>query len=143
MVKEYVVTFLFNPTLDKVWLVEKQKPEWQKGCLNGIGGKIEKDEAPHSAAHRELKEESGIDTWDLLEVGYMFGVNNDNNKFKVWIYTGITIDQLKTMETEQILLLDVNKVKEFKHIENIPTLIEACLYMMSGQSHFKKLIMEY
>lgn len=58
MIKEYVVTFLFTTSMDKVWMVEKQKPEWQKGCLNGIGGKIEKDELPKEAAIRELKEEA-------------------------------------------------------------------------------------
>jgi len=109
MIKEYVVTFLFTTNMDKVWMVEKQKPDWQKGCLNGIGGKIEKDELPIEAAIRELKEEAGIDKMNLWELGYMFGTNNDSSGFKVWIFTGVTDLELKTMEAEQILLKKINE----------------------------------
>ncbi len=55
MKKHYVVTFLFTPDLQKVWLIEKQKPEWQKGCLNGIGGKIEDYEAPKDEGNIIIK----------------------------------------------------------------------------------------
>ena len=143
MIKEYVVTFLFTTSMDKVWMVEKQKPEWQKGCLNGIGGKIEKDELPKEAAIRELKEEAGIDKMNLWELGYMFGTNNDSTGFKVWIYTGVTDLELKTMEAEQILLKGVDEIKKAAHIENVPMLIEACKYKLTGKSHFSRLIMEY
>lgn len=143
MIKEYVVTFLFTTNMDEVWMVEKQKPDWQKGCLNGIGGKIEKDELPVEAAIRELKEEAGVDKMNLWELGYMFGTNNDSSGFKVWVFTGVTDLELKTMETEQILLKKINEIKDFAHIENVPMLIEACLYKLKGHSHFSKLIMEY
>jgi 8-oxo-dGTP diphosphatase len=143
MIKEYVVTFLFTTNMNEVWMVEKQKPDWQKGCLNGIGGKIEKDELPIEAAIRELKEEAGVDKMNLWELGYMFGTNNDSSGFKVWVFTGVTDLELKTMETEQILLKNINEIKDFAHIENVPMLIEACLYKLKGHSHFSRLIMEY
>ena len=140
---KYVVTFLFTLDLNSVWLIEKQKPKWQIGCLNGIGGKIKEEELPRDAAVRELKEEAGIDKTNLQELGYMIGTNNDGTKFKVWIYTGTTRHLLKTMEIEQIVLTKINEIKRFKHVENIPMLIEACLYKLTGHSHFSKLIMEY
>ena len=40
--KKYVLTFLFTSDYKNVWLIEKNRPNWQKGSLNGIGGKIEK-----------------------------------------------------------------------------------------------------
>lgn len=43
-----------------VLLVLKDKPAWQKGRLNLVGGKIEPGETPEQAAVRELKEESGL-----------------------------------------------------------------------------------
>lgn len=58
--KHYVVGFMFSEDLENLILIEKQKPVWQKGKLNGVGGKIEKDETPIQAMIREFKEETGI-----------------------------------------------------------------------------------
>jgi 8-oxo-dGTP diphosphatase len=66
--KSYVVGFIFNADRTKVALVEKTHPEWQKGRLNGVGGKIEDGETPLTAMVREAKEETGLVTqesdWD-------------------------------------------------------------------------------
>ena len=62
--KKYVVGFMLDPTLSKVVLIRKQKPEWQAGLLNGVGGKIGDNipgETPEQAIHREFKEEAGVD----------------------------------------------------------------------------------
>jgi hypothetical protein len=48
----YVAGFLFDSALHNVLLIEKQKPEWQVGMLNAIGGKIEGDELPMDAKCR-------------------------------------------------------------------------------------------
>lgn len=64
----YCLGFLFNDS-NEVLLVRKNKPDWQKGLLNGVGGKIEENESPSSAMIREFKEEVGeIKTyeWDLF-----------------------------------------------------------------------------
>jgi 8-oxo-dGTP diphosphatase len=57
---EYVVGFLFDDARRVVVLLEKQKPLWQKGKLNGVGGKIEAGETPYQAMHREFEEETGV-----------------------------------------------------------------------------------
>lgn len=54
----YVVGYCFSPDFDAVALIEKIKPTWQKGKLNGIGGKIEPGEAPVEAMRREFGEEA-------------------------------------------------------------------------------------
>jgi len=46
MKKTYVAGFMFSPDLENVVLIEKQKPEWQKGKYNAVGGKIEDGETP-------------------------------------------------------------------------------------------------
>lgn len=70
MKTEYVAGFMFSPDKKRVLLVEKNRPEFQKGKLNGIGGKIEPGEFPSNAMVREFREETGVETndteWDFL-----------------------------------------------------------------------------
>src|SRR6185312_1913393 len=56
--KNYVVGFAFND--NHVLLIEKKRPNWQKGLLNGLGGHIEDNEHPIDAMIREFEEECGI-----------------------------------------------------------------------------------
>lgn len=54
----YVVGFLFSEDESRVLLVLKNRPAWQEGKLNGVGGKIEAGETPLQAMEREFKEET-------------------------------------------------------------------------------------
>lgn len=56
----YVAGFLFHPQHTGIALIEKQHPEYQKGFLNGIGGKVEAQESPTEAMVREFREETGV-----------------------------------------------------------------------------------
>lgn len=66
---DYVLGFRFRgvPAIRQVALILKNKPNWQAGKLNGIGGKVETFDyvAGQSAAAvamaREFKEETGLD----------------------------------------------------------------------------------
>lgn len=60
--KDYVLGFMFSPDMERVVLLIKTKPEFQKGKLNGVGGKIEDGESPLKAMVREFQEETGLDT---------------------------------------------------------------------------------
>lgn len=55
---EYVVGFLFRAGGTEVALIQKLKPAWQAGKLNGVGGKVERGETPHLAMWREFLEET-------------------------------------------------------------------------------------
>lgn len=60
--KHYVLGFVFNRNQNKVLLIRKEKPSWQYGYWNGIGGKIdEKDLSPLEAMRRECTEEIGYE----------------------------------------------------------------------------------
>ncbi len=61
MKRYFVVGFLFSEKKDRVLLIHKNRPDWQKGKLNGIGGKIEHGETPRQAIAREAMEECGCD----------------------------------------------------------------------------------
>ena len=58
------LAFIFNPEGTHVALIEKQRPAWQKGLWNGLGGKVEPGETIMECVLREVDEESGIKTKD-------------------------------------------------------------------------------
>jgi len=58
---DYVLGFYFDKAREEVYLIEKLKPAWQKGKMNGIGGHVEVGETPHAAMVREMQEETGVE----------------------------------------------------------------------------------
>src|SRR5258706_13272255 len=61
MKTEYVCGFAFKQFRQgpQVVLIRKNKPDWQRGKLNGVGGKVEPGEIPSEAMVREFAEETG------------------------------------------------------------------------------------
>lgn len=59
--KQYVVGFYFVEQ-GNVVLIRKNKPEWQAGKLNGVGGLVERNESPVDTMVREFREEAGKQT---------------------------------------------------------------------------------
>jgi 8-oxo-dGTP diphosphatase len=55
----YVAGLLFSEDRSHVALIRKQRPEWQRGRLNGIGGHVEPGETDAAAMVREFQEETG------------------------------------------------------------------------------------
>lgn len=80
--KSYVLGFVFSRNHDKVVLIEKARPEWQAGRLNGVGGHIETDESPEQAMAREFREETLCeDTLDWEPFGRLRG-----DGWTVWLF---------------------------------------------------------
>ena len=105
----YCLGFIFDQQLEKVLLIEKNKPEVFKGRLNGIGGKIEKDESGADAMVRECREETGliINDWKSF-------CSLEGEGFKVYCYYAVTDDvfNFKQMEEEFLGLYDLYAVKD-------------------------------
>lgn len=59
----YTVTFAFDGP--NVLLLRKDTPHWQKGLLNGIGGKMEAGECIGEATVREFREETQLWTCQI------------------------------------------------------------------------------
>ncbi len=61
---QYVIGFLFRDS--DVALISKNRPDWQKGKFNGVGGHIEDGESPADAMQREFYEEAGgwLESWE-------------------------------------------------------------------------------
>ena len=124
MAREYVLGFAFSPNLDRVCLIQKQKPEWQLGRLNGVGGKIEPtDDTPVHAMIREFKEETSvtIDNWKrVIEMG-------DNSAWSCIVYTTVITHAqfeygLQTREKEEIKRVSVNELPQMT-MDNLRWLI--------------------
>lgn len=58
---EYVAGLLYSDEGDRVTLILKNRPQWQAGSYNALGGKIELGETPEQAMKREFIEEAGVD----------------------------------------------------------------------------------
>jgi 8-oxo-dGTP pyrophosphatase MutT (NUDIX family) len=58
--KTYCLGFVFSLARDAVLLIEKRRPAFQAGLLNGIGGKREDGETAVAAMARECAEETGL-----------------------------------------------------------------------------------
>jgi 8-oxo-dGTP diphosphatase len=83
--KDYVLGFVFNNAKTEVLLILKNRPDFQKGKFNGIGGKVEKSDTDYGAAfRREFKEETGIDLhWSNI---YQFSMFTDRKQDKDFIH---------------------------------------------------------
>jgi 8-oxo-dGTP diphosphatase len=128
MKKMFVCGFLFSSDKKQVALIEKQRPDWQKGYLNGIGGHIEKDEVPMDAMIREFREETGLKfiEWELIcselyddaIVYYYKGFLSPDYELKYLIS--------KTTD-EQPIIVSTENLDNIKIIDNLRWLIPMAL----------------
>jgi 8-oxo-dGTP diphosphatase len=96
---EYVLGFLFNDDDTGCVVIRKQKPEWQKGLLNGVGGKIKPGEFPMAAMVREFGEEAGVDTGDLTFGWRKFCILS-GERFAVHCFAAHSSDALAAARTQ-------------------------------------------
>lgn len=134
---KYVAGFMFNATKDAVALIRKSKPSWQKGLLNGVGGKIEDGETPEFAMMREFCEETGATTHPG-EWRHYARLTGTDWCVELFTATG-DIAALKSMEEEPIQLVLVKGITITRGdmVENLPWLIAAALdHMADGRPSF-------
>lgn len=118
-ISRYVVGFMFNPERTHVALIRKNKPKWQAGLLNGIGGKIEDfDTSPKAAMIREFEEEAGVTT-EWKSYAAMLGPDWSVECFA----THGDLSELVSKTDEKIEVSDVANLLRRDMIENLPWLI--------------------
>jgi 8-oxo-dGTP diphosphatase len=109
--QKYVVGFMFDPTLSKVVLLRKVKPEWQKGLLNGVGGKIgdiNAKETALDAMNREFKEETGVE--GLVWTQYL---NLKTPHSDLYFFRAIgNVHQVITLTEEEVAVYDVHDIMD-------------------------------
>ena len=130
----YVLGFAFSENAGSVLLVRKLRPEWQKGLLNGIGGKIEENEDITSldAMRRECKEETGL-SLPWMRKGLMQGrcsavegyTADDGLRFQVYIFYAFSQDifNFEQIEDEILGVYDPLLLRHPDVVENLTFLI--------------------
>lgn len=116
----YVCGFAFD-TMGDVCLIRKEHPQWQRGLLNGVGGKIELDDPEvtvihegsvvsygpsrsYSAIAREFKEEAGVSIlphrWRLFHREQWQNGNSVD-----FFTTGLLAGEIPTTQTDERVLM--------------------------------------
>jgi 8-oxo-dGTP diphosphatase len=124
---KYVVGFRFDG--DKVLLIRKNKPAWQAGRINGIGGKVEPGESSLDAMVREFREETGIETTidDWTYVALMTGpCTKDPDEWYVRVYASFgPIDGAQSITSEEVIAVDADSLPR-EVLRNLHWLIPLC-----------------
>lgn len=114
---EYVVGFLFHK--NKVVLIEKTKPDWQRGKLNGVGGKIKQGEAPVEAMRREFREETGAGVYGWRH----FCTIKLSNGGHVYFFSAEGKRHIETTTEEPVQWVGINQLKKLNRLPNLDWLI--------------------
>ncbi|MDP3735167.1 MAG: NUDIX domain-containing protein [bacterium] len=124
--KTHTLGFIFSPSFEEVLLIEKQRPDWQRGKLNGIGGKIESGEGSVQCMVREASEECGLyserESW--MYIGIMEG-----SEWSVDVYALIhqgALDDIQTTTDEEVAWYPVAALPHHA-LSNVPWLIHLAI----------------
>jgi len=112
---------MFDPTLTKVVLIRKNKPEWMAGLLNAVGGHVEEGETFEQAAQREYHEETGhltpLEAW--VPFMRLFRPGNSPETLRTlecyWCVCDI-MHQAKSMTEELVGVFDVQSLVSHEDI---------------------------
>ena len=96
----YVAGLMFDLVTQEVALIRKNKPVWQAGKLNAIGGKIEAEETPRHAMVREFREETGCPT---VEEQWLPCSKLEGDDWSVQFFVTIgSLHELRSPEEEKV-----------------------------------------
>lgn len=125
MRKQYVLGFVFTDDKKNVLLIKKNKEDWQKDQINGIGGKIESNENPIDAMDREFNEEAGFGA-----VGWKYFSKVIYPLCDLYLFTTITgSDKSYTIISDEgeIKFYSIEDLKNLPAIHNIQWMIHLAL----------------
>lgn len=128
MMDRYVLGFAFTEDDRLVAMIKKDRPAWQRGLLNGIGGKIERFEAPSAAMSREFLEETGV-LFEPSKWRCAGAIVGEGYHVKVFTLSHRDVRHVTTMESEEVSLVPVNGLTGT--VGNVPALIELCRILNS------------
>lgn len=144
---QYVAGFVFD-SWNSVALVRKNRPAWQAGKLNGIGGHVESsDTDAWSAMRREFHEETSLDIDDWHRFCTLRGnkTPDSTEEFTVHFFTA-RVKSLKGIHTttdEEILVVPMDRLSYHECLPNLAWLIPMALGMESDSADFFAVFEKY
>ena len=134
--KRYVMGFCFSPDLKKVAMVKKNRPRWQAGLWNGIGGHVEEDECAEAAMVREFEEETSVHEdsqgkWHLVST-----IGNDDYQIEVFASASECVWDVTTVTDENIVRWDVVSLLQSTELTvyNVPWLMLMARERLQGRN---------
>jgi 8-oxo-dGTP diphosphatase len=135
MAQHYVLGFAFTLDKSKVVLIKKDRPVWQAGKLNGVGGKVElMDLSNYQSMVREFYEETGVPTeendWkNFARMDFEDDIIGGSAVVHCFCLFDDNVYDCSTYETEEVMLIDLDGpgTVEAPMMINVPMLIEMAL----------------
>lgn len=109
--KKYTIGILFTPDFQNVLLIQKNRPDWQKGRLNFPGGHIEEGETPRACIVREIKEETDL---YIPADGWKYIGRIQSETYLVEVFTGVC-DNMTLVQTM------TDEIVSWYHIDPLPS----------------------
>jgi 8-oxo-dGTP diphosphatase len=135
--KRYTVGFAFNQNLSRVILIRKNRPESQKGRLNGIGGKIELGESPIGCMIREFFEETGAMT--IADHWYQFHYERHPSGTCLYFFAaklqGFLFDAARSTTDEQLEIYDPSRMAFSSTMYNLSYLVPMAMCYLQHPEH--------
>jgi 8-oxo-dGTP diphosphatase len=145
-VKHYCLGFVFDEELEHVVLLEKNRPPWQAGKVNGVGGHVQPGESYLESMRREFREEAGADIPEVQWVAFcgMTGTapeverpDCENLDWTCMCFAArlklSDFDCVVTKTDEQIVLVEVTNLDtEMVPIDNVRWMIPAAIEALKG-----------
>lgn len=122
----YTVGFVMSSDLSEVLLMRKNRPTWQKGLLNGVGGRREFDESYTGCMMREFREETGVETcpedWRLIGRLYF-------PEAELAVYASMSqlaFMHARTTTDEELVRVKLSELGDHPVVDNVPALLDLC-----------------
>lgn len=129
--RSYVCGFMFDQLKERVTLILKNRPAWQAGKFNGVGGKIEPGEGPLDAMIREFNEEAGV----FFPYWRQFAKLELSRGGEIYLFTAVSdaARSVRTMTDEPVGLFPINALYEAQTMPNVRWLVPMALSFEMGE----------
>lgn len=126
MKKRFVCGFMFNPDGTKVVLILKERPTWQAGKLNGVGGSVNDGESELDAMIREFEEETGVH-WTHWK--HFATIHDKDDVVQFFKTTSVKYKDVKTMTDETVVIRKVDILNSYEEelIDSVRWLVPMAL----------------
>lgn len=118
---DYVLGFMIDIPANRVVLIRKTHPSYQKDRYNGIGGKLKQNESPIEAMCREFKEETDIFTTPEMWTEF---AKISSPEYTIYCFKSFQYNLEPTQMTDEIPeLLPLNQYNQLPLVNYVEELI--------------------